>query len=59
MEAMWKKVSGKKIFEHPRLTLTEDISSHWTEVDKLNEMIKQGEIVNYATLAAWAFFMQL
>lgn len=39
--------------------MEEDISSYWTEIDKLNEMIKQGEIVNHATLAAWFFFMQL
>ncbi len=34
----------------------EDITSHWLPIDKVNTMIKNGEIRNYSVLAGWAFY---
>ena len=34
----------------------EDITSHWTPIGRVDEMIRSGEIVNYSLLAAWAMF---
>lgn len=36
--------------------IEEEITSHWTSINKINEMIKNGEIVNYSLLAAWSLF---
>ena len=35
---------------------TEFISSNWLEISKLEQMISNGQIVNYSMLAAWALF---
>ena len=35
---------------------TEFISSDWLEISKLEQMISDGQIVNYSMLAAWALF---
>ena len=35
---------------------TEFISSDWLEINKLEQMISDGRIVNYAMLAAWVLF---
>ena len=35
---------------------TEFISSSWLEINKLEQMISNGQIVNYSMLAAWALF---
>ena len=35
---------------------TEFISSSWLEISKLEQMISNGQIVNYSMLAAWALF---
>ena len=35
---------------------TEFISSDWLEINKLEQMISNGQIVNYSMLAAWALF---
>ena len=34
----------------------EDISSEWMSIEKINEMIRNGKIVNYSLLAGWALF---
>ncbi len=36
--------------------LEEDISDHWLEIYKVEELIRTNEIVNYSVLAAWSFF---
>ena len=35
---------------------TEFISSSWLEINKLEQMISNGQIINYSMLAAWALF---
>lgn len=35
---------------------SEFIENEWVEINKIENMIKNGEVKNYAFLAAWAFF---
>lgn len=38
--------------------IEEDITIYWLSKEEINELIKNGEVINYSVLAAWALYKE-